>query len=387
VRTTVGVATVVTLALVATLAWLVVPLGGPSTAAPGSTASARLGETTYPLLDHRGAADPTVVQYGEQWVAISTGPWAPRAVAPSPQGPWTDVPSALASLPPWALAPRIWASDLVDTGRGWLLYFSAPVAGLGPEGRCIGVATAATPLEVFVPQQRPLVCPRRAVADPAYDIARPVKKGLPKSVGVIDPEGFQAADGKRYVLYRTQRQPSSIRIVAVPRSGRGARNERDSVELIRRRGVVENPVLVQRGKFWVMFTSQNYFGGCNYDTTWRKAQSLAKLFQARKHQLLDKESTGLCGPGGADLLGDSLLFFHAWTCPELATHCPFGVNYDRTPAYGSHRAMFGATLAWSAKAVPRVESFLVPAPTPAPDPAPDPAPADPTSGSEPQPAI
>lgn len=365
------------------LAWAAAGSSSPGAAAAGSASpaadgSARLGETTYPLLDHRGAADPTVVQYGEQWVSISTGPSAPRAVAPSPNGPWTDTGNALAALPPWALSPRIWASDLVDTGSGWVLYFSAPVEGLGPEGRCIGAARAATPLDPFVPQQRPLVCPRNAVADPAYDIARPVRKGLPKKVGVIDPEGFQGADGKRYVLYRTQKQPSSIRMVQVPRSGvAGARNGRDSVELIRRRGVVENPVLVQRGKFWVMITSQNFFGGCNYDTTWRKAQSLGKLSQATKHQLLDKETTGLCGPGGADLLGDSLLFFHAWTCTDLMAQCPFGGNYDRAPAYGSHRAMFGATLEWSAKADPRVTGFLVPPVNPWAVPAP-PTPAPPT---------
>lgn len=357
--------TAMTILLATTIA-LVAGTSSPATAAAagsgpgGAGVSARLGEATYPLLDYRGAADPTVVQYGDQWVAISTGRSAPRAVAPSPNGPWTDAGYALASLPPWALAPRIWASDLVDTATGWLLYFSAPVEGLGPEGRCIGVATAATPLDPFVPQQRPLVCPRNAVADPAYDIARPVRKGLPRNVGVIDPEGFQGADGKRYVLYRTQKQPSSIRIVPVHRGGKGGRHQRDSVELIRRRGVVENPVLVQRGKFWVMFTSQNFFGGCNYDTTWRKAQSLGKLFRATKHQLLDKETTGLCGPGGADLLGDSLMFFHAWTCTELKAQCPFGGNYDTSPAYGSHRAMFGATLEWSAKADPRVASFLAP---------------------------
>lgn len=371
-------------ALVASLGWAAVGAeSGAAAPLPRDRVAARAGETTYPLIDFRGAADPTVAQVGDTFVAVSTGPYAPRAVAPSLNGPWTDAGTALPLMPPWATAPRIWASDLVRTDKGWVLYFSAPVAGLGVEGRCIGAATAASPLDPFVPQERPLVCPRKADSLPAPDITRPQKRGLPPGVGVIDPEGFEDTDGKRYVLYRTQKQPSSIRMVRVPRGGLATAKRRDSVELLRRRGVVENPVLVQRGERWVMFTSQNYFGGCNYDTTWRRAGSLEKLAGARKRQLLDKESTGLCGPGGADLLGESLMVFHAWTCPELPGQCPFGGNYDTTPYAGSHRAMFGATLAWTPKGNPRVTGYVAPtsnpwappAPTPTPTPTPSPTPS------------
>jgi len=354
---------------------------GAAAPVPRERAAARAGETTYPLIDFRGAADPTVAQVGETFVAISTGPSAPRAVAPSLNGPWTDAGNALVLQPPWATAPRIWASDLVQTDKGWVLYFSAPVGGLGPDARCIGAATAASPLDPFVPQQRPLVCPRKADSLPAPDITRPQKKGLPRRVGVIDPEGFQDADGKRYVLYRTQQQPSSIRMARVPRGGLATAKRRDSVELLRRRGVVENPVLVQRGERWVMFTSQNYFGGCNYDTTWRRAGSVEKLAGARKRQLLDKEGTGLCGPGGADLLGESLLFFHAWTCPELPGQCPFGANYEKTPYAGSHRAMFGATLEWSPKGNPRVTGYVAPTTNPWAPPVPVPSPSPSSSPS------
>lgn len=351
------------------LVLLVVVLGPLTLLSPGAWAdrpgpttpvAARLGETIRPLLDYRGSADPTVVLFGSQYVSLSTGPNAPRAVAPSINGPWTDAGNALLTLPPWALDNRIWASDLVQTDVGWVLYFSAPVGGLGPGARCIGAAVASSPLDPFQPQPQPLVCPRRAAADPAYDIAKPAAQGLPKRQGVIDPEGFVDRDGRRYVLYRTQQQPSSLRMVRVPSNGLAGSGRRDSVEILRRRGVVENPVLVHRGKFYVLLTSQSYFGTCGYQTTWRKARTVAALATARKHLLLDQSRTGLCGPGGADLLGESVLVLHAWTCPQQRFHCQPGPDYDKAPVYGAHRALFAATLAWSSKQVPSISSWVAP---------------------------
>lgn len=346
---------------------LVAPTVVPAAAVdPLTSLPAGLGETTYPLLDYRGAADPTVVQVGDRWVALSTGRSVPRATAPTPTGPWTDIGSALATLPEWAAGDGIWASDLVRTASGWVLYFSAPVDGLGPGGRCIGAATAAGPLDSFVPLERPLVCPERAVTPPAYDVVRPARAGLPRGTGVIDPEGWTSGDGRRYLLYRTQGKPSSIRMVRLPPSATAPSGQRDSIELLRNPGTVENPVLIQRGNRVVMLTSQGSFVGCGYHTTWRKARSVDKLARARKRILLDSTRTGLCGPGGADLAtdaggaSDGLLYLHAWTCPEIASHCPAGGNYDRSPALGSHRAMFAATLAWSPAGVPSVTGFLTP---------------------------
>ena len=40
-------------------------------------------------------------------------------------------PPALAALPAWATGPLVWAADLAPVGDRWLLYYSAPVLGLG----------------------------------------------------------------------------------------------------------------------------------------------------------------------------------------------------------------------------------------------------------------
>src|SRR4051794_6979566 len=171
-----------------------------------------------PVLSYRGAADPTVAQYAGGWVVVSTGPGAPRAAAPQPGGPWQNIPSALTVQPSWAISGRYWASDLVQVNGIWLLYFSAEVAGLGLDGRCIGVATSKDPTGEFVPDERPLVCPKQAAAPAAYDRIKRRPHGMPRS-GVIDPDYFKDKGGHQYLLYRTQSTPSSIRIVKLPRSG------------------------------------------------------------------------------------------------------------------------------------------------------------------------
>src|SRR5262249_40097097 len=158
-------------------------------------------------------------RYGAGWVAISTGPGAPRAIAPQPGGPWTNIPSALTVQPSWALSGRYWASDLVFVNGLWLLYFSAEVPGLGLDGRCIGVRTSTDPTGPSVPDERPLVCPKQAPTPRAYDRIKRRGRDMPKA-GVIDPDFFKDRGGRQYLLYRTQDTPSSIRMVQLPPSGR-----------------------------------------------------------------------------------------------------------------------------------------------------------------------
>jgi len=331
-----------------------------------------------PVLSYRGFADPTVVRYPGGYVGVSTGPWAPRAIAPAPGGPWQDIESALTHLPSWAISPRIWASDLVRIGGTWILYFSAEVGGIGNGGRCIGAAEAASPVQPFIPQNRPLVCPRRAAAETAYDTIPRRGSGLPKG-GAIDPEGYQDGDGTRYLLYRTQGTPSSIRIVQLPKHGKARGPGRRSTELVRSRGVIENPTLLKRRGKYVLMTSEGYFGTCGYTSTWRRSHDLLDWRESRRQVILDYEGNGLCGPGGVDLIrggSDSpLAFFHAWTCPELGTNCPPGHDYDRDHAYGARRSLFAMVLRWTRRDSPRVASWIAPTPPPATEsPTPTPTP-------------
>ena len=323
------------------------------------------------MLSYRGFADPTVARYGGGWVGISTGPAAPRAIAPQPGGPWENIPSALTTLPSWAISGRIWASDLVEADGVWLLYFSAEVAGLGLDGRCIGVATATDPTQGFVPDERPLVCPKQAAAPRAYDRIKRRGRDLPKG-GVIDPDYFRDRGGAGYLLYRTQGTPSTIRIVALPRSGRPDPGMERSTELVRRRGVIENPTLLRRGRQYVLLTSEGEFGECRYKTTYRRSMRLTDFSRSKRGVLVDSRKSGLCGPGGADLGrgpgGETLLFFHAWTCPELGGNCPGGRNYDRDNAYDARRSLFAATLRFTGRKAPKIASYVAPIAPPPPPP-------------------
>ena len=324
-----------------------------------------------PVLAYRGFADPTVARYAGGWVGISTGPAAPRAVAPQPGGPWENIPSALTTLPTWAISGRIWASDLIEDNGVWLLYFSAEVAGLGLDGRCIGVATATDPTQSFVPDERPLVCPKQAAAPRAYDRIKRRGRDLPKG-GVIDPDYFRDRGGRGYLLYRTQGTPSTIRIVALPGSGRPDPGMERSTELVRRRGVIENPTLLRRGRQYVLLASEGEFGECRYKTTYRRSTRLTDFSRSKRGVLIDSRKSGLCGPGGADLSrgpnGEPLLFFHAWTCPALGGNCPGGHNYDRENAYDARRSLFAATLRFTGRKAPKIASYVTPVAPPPPPP-------------------
>ncbi len=315
------------------------------------------GRRGKPLFRHTEMPDPTGFAYRGRFVAVGTGSLAPRSIAPSVSGPWKDRGNALKRLPPWATGRNIWASDIVQVAKHrFLLYFAAPAAGLGPLGRCIGVAVARTPLEKFHPKRRPISCPRRARTPLASDKVRPPSPAS-RAGGVIDPEGYQARNGARFLLYRTQGTPSSIRMVRLTRDGLRARKGGRARILATSRGVIENPVLVQQRKGWVLITSQGYYGDCDYRTTWRRAPTLQGLKKVRSRALVTRSSTRLCGPGGADIVGGSLLFFHAWTCHARA--CPRS-DLQRSPRYGAQRSLFAARLRWDRRGRPHLGAFVKP---------------------------
>lgn len=293
-------------------------------------------------------ADPAVAVLGSGYVGFSTGSLVPRAVSDRPRGAWRAAGRGLVRLPSWAHADGdVWASDVARVDGWWLLYFAAPVRGIGEYGRCIGVARSRTALGGFVPVGgRPLVCPSYAMAPSAGDDVPQPDRSLPRA-GVIDPSLY-VEDGRPYLLYKTDRIPSSIRVVPLSRSG--IRVAAPSVELFRHDGVLENPVVVRRPEGYVMLLSQGDFGRCSYRTVWRRSASLLDWTAAEEGVLLDRGTTGLCGPGGADVSGVPRgsrlrLFLHAWTCERRP--CPSGVDLvKKRPRLGSRRPMYAADLAW-----------------------------------------
>ncbi|MEP9363190.1 family 43 glycosylhydrolase [Nocardioides sp. CN2-186] len=321
-------------------------------AAPAQ-ASARPSVTLRiaPVFHTRGFADPTVVPYAHGYLAVGTGWKAPRAVARTPRGPWHQVRPALTDLPRWVRSPQIWAADLNHVGHRWVLYYAA--VAHGAHRRCIGVATARRPVDQFRPVGRhPLICPEHG--------------------GVIDPSAFVGRHHHRYLVYKTQGNPATIRLVRLAHDGRHKHHRHQhhrhkhhrhhrvarSHLLLRSRTTIENPQLVRHGKQLVLFASEGYFGNCGYHTTWRRSRHLFDWRHSRPHGMLHRRGTRICGPGGADVVRGprqhQIIYFHGWSCGGRP--CPAYFLMDRGRRPTAHRVLYAAHLRWH-HGKPRVRAF------------------------------
>ncbi len=353
------------------LAGLAIVLAGlvvtPSDAAdPGSVeAPAARKPVAQPLVWGRDLADPSVVEFNGNYLAVGTGPVISRVRAGGARGRYTDLPTPLTTYPSWVLPGEIWAPDLAQVADGsWVLYYTALAAGLPPGGRCIGAATAATPAGPFTPYgDVPVVCPPRAGYLPASDQLLDRELDLPAS-GVIDASLFTERDGKLYLLYKTQGLPSTIRMVQLTPDGLSVLPGRHSKRLLRSSQIVENPTLVREGSHYVLFTSEGWFGDCDYRTTYRKSRKRWS-WPTRSTNFLGPVITGLCGPGGADVVvpsqgGPVRMFFHGWTCYQTNQPCPRTFRRDRDATLLPIRGMYGVLLDWGDSDSPQVADYLTP---------------------------
>ncbi len=346
--------------LISLLLALLAPLqSAPAAAAPPD------GDTPTPMIWQRDFADPSVVEYYDGYLAVGTGPAMPRVRSGGSRGPWRDLPSPLTALPAWAVPGDLWAPHLQRVGDGtWVLYYSALVAGLAPGSRCIGAATAPTATGPFTPVgDAPLVCPPTTGTLPASDQLLDRPGDLPAS-GVIDASVFTERDGRLYLLYKTQGLPSSIRMVLLTPDGLAVAPGKRSKMLLRSNGTVENPALVHQGAHYVLFTSEGYYGDCDYRTTWRKSRQKWRWHVASAN-FLGPEITGLCGPGGADVVvprhpGRVRMFFHAWVCSATPEPCPRGFRRPRDAALLPVRGMYGVLLDWGRSDAPEIAAYLEP---------------------------
>ncbi|WP_210648947.1 family 43 glycosylhydrolase [Nocardioides sp. SYSU D00065] len=313
-----------------------------------------------PVLD-LDFPDPAVVAAPGGLIAYATGDRVPHAWSRRADGPWRRGPSLLTHRPSWSREGGVWAVDVARAGGRWLLYYATPVRGMGEHGRCIGVARSASPRGPFRPVGRaPLVCPAYARVPTAQDPLLPRDPTLPRA-GVIDPSWFRDADGSAYLLYKTDRVPSSIRIVPLSRDGQSVRRGATSLELLRFEGVWENPVLTRRSGDYVLLVSEGDWTRCTYSTRWLRSADLLDWSAAETGVLVDAATTGLCGPGGLDLVegrgGRTLAFLHGWTCHGTPLPCAGTGNWDQKLRSRGRRALYAARLGWI-DGVPQVTGWL-----------------------------
>ncbi|MGH8881068.1 MAG: glycoside hydrolase family 43 protein [Stackebrandtia sp.] len=295
----------------------------------------------------RSVADPGLVRANDNFYSFTTGRLI--HVGETASGTWTNTGSALATRGKWAKVAGMWAPDAVKTSAGWVLYYSAPAKRFGGQ-HCIGVATAKSVTGPFRPSgDTPLVCPggRHGAKDKVT--GRPVRKA-----GVSDPSPFQDSQGRRYLLYKTQKTPSTLRMLRLNDAGTNWVGNR-SRELVQRRGVIENPVMVQRGSRFVLFASRYRYHNCSYATVYFDSGNRWKFAGRQEHNLLSTNNSGICGPGGADVvraLGNGWrVFLHGWVCGSGTEAC------KPKPTGAHRRALYAAVLKWDG-ATPRIGTFL-----------------------------
>lgn len=363
-----------------------------ATSAPVSRADG----TTFPprpLFWAHPLADPSVVHDGTRWFAAGTGWRGGTSTSAQEYAGWVPGAPLLDSRPLWARNGAVWAPDLQRAADGtWLAYYSLPVTGLPHlADRCIGVATSPDLATPFTPlHSQPLACPAGAATAPASDVV-PTEAGLPRR-GVIDPSSYVAPDGRRFLLYRTQGTPSSIRMVRLTRSGLRAAGP--SREVLRDPGVLENPELVDARGTHHLLMSRGDYGRCGYRTVWRESASIRRGWQtAAERVLLDHESTGICGPGGADYLATTpnRLFVHGWVCDGVNGPCESTYSAHADTLDRGHRVLYLARLRWTSDG-PRLARFgqgpawtAPPSPVPTPTSTPTPTPTSPPPPPTPTP--
>lgn len=303
------------------------------------------------------AADPGMVRDGNDYLMFMTGgPRAMVAEANTPQGPWRELPNALSRFPTWWNGKgAVWAPDAVHTSAGWVLYYAIQAQGFLGQ-RCIGTAVSDNAAGPYEPSDTPLICPILGGEDPAADRPDP-------TAGVIDPSPFQASDGQRYLLYKTQKSPGTLRMFPLSPDGLHARSQgAASHELVRHADSIENPTMVQRGNYFILFAAANWYDQCAYSTVWRRSTDMWSFADKPEHVLLDQSNTGLCGPGGADLIagpgGPSRIFLHGWVCSADNQPCAYsGQVLDPN----KRRVVYAADLTWGDDgATPSVPAFLPP---------------------------
>lgn len=365
---------------------------------------------TRPLEYGVSVPDPSVVQAGSSdYVVVGTGANVTRLISRNGKI-WHLAADALPVRPSWAVpGGDIWAADVRKIGPRFVLYFAAPVKG--SVTHCIGVATSATADGTFVPVgDAPLVCPPAASTPPAEDkmleasayplpsptessvactsptasdspsgpsspptaplptcttlVPGPTPKPLVPTIGAIDPSLF-VNNGVPYLIYKSDGRPSTIRMVQLSPDGLHVADGAISSQIVYDGGVIENPVITVHNGMYFLFVSAGDYARCSYATTWRRARSIAGLGVAAPHVILDQKRTrGLCGPGGADVIGRAkatTIYFHAWTCHHSQRPCRgsfHGFPDTAVARAGAVRALYGAKIRWSPRGMPMLGTMM-----------------------------
>jgi hypothetical protein len=249
-------------------------------------------------------ADPGFAKFGSTYYLYRTGRGFAASHSSRPGGGYTTPANSMPNVPSWVgAAPdgtlRLWAPHVFrvtdSVGALYVMYFTGYKKSFG--ANCVGIAYSRYPDRYFVATST-TIC-----AGSNYYEA-------------IDPSAYQAADGKRYLVYKTSHKNISGTIRAIEMDTATGRVPVGASRVKISTGTqMEAPSVIRHGgKVW-MFTSRASWANCSYYTdVWRADTFWGGSF-SRVRTIMTSASTGLCGPGGATVLQDGTttrIAFHAW---------------------------------------------------------------------------
>ncbi len=334
----------------------------------------------------RDAANPGVLKYtnasGTHWVVLHTGNArtagdTTKVSDSGANGPYRVVDRPLLTKrAPWQAAGQVWAPSMIQGPDGlYYVYYAAPVDRTGhpavAEGaRCIGVARGSDPLGPFDPADRALACFDGSGANAFDSIDR--EGGRTGNFSLIDATPSFVA-GQYVLTYKTQYtnnrgatwhcttrllklDPADLRrTVAHPQPGTTTQTAR-SLKISNHVGTIEeNPVLVEHGGRFTLFTSFGNFGqtaDTAYVTRYRQADRLWKANWLAKSPTRLALPAGTRGQGNAHVMKDDtgrwLIFFNGHD-PDDASGQGVGPKW-----------LYLGVLGWTAEGRPRLDHMVAP---------------------------
>jgi beta-xylosidase len=280
---------------------------------PGASLSA--DQFQNPVID-RNYADPFVLRVDDSYYAYATGDLTYNIQVSVSEDlvTWSPRKEALRNLPFWQPSAKglTWAPEVVATSAGFVMHYTGRDVQAGKQ--CLAVAVAEQPEGPFVDTSAaPLLC--------QVDLG-----------GSIDSSPFQDADGRRYLLWKSDGNCCGIpvRFFIQPLSDDGTALEGEATEVEGmavdqgwERTLIEAPTLYLHDGTYYLFYSANDYNSRDYAVGYATSPTLMGPYQdAPENPILATEvpfgspAGSPAGPGHQSIVldddGDPWLVYHAW---------------------------------------------------------------------------
>jgi beta-xylosidase len=290
------------------------PGGAREAASPSPETFADKAEDSLP----DDFADPFILRGPSAYYAFATGiePIHLQVARSEDLSVWTHLGEALPELPRWALEAQglTWAPSALARHDRYILYYTTRDASSGFQ--CISRALSSRPEGPYYDDSsEPLVCQVR---------------GSTRYCGSIDPSPFVDADGKPYLLWKSDE--NSLQCRTGPRIWMQALTD-DGLNLVGAAApllgvdqrwedtIIEAPSMVLHGGRYFLFYSGNRYESGEYAIGYATCSRLFGVCRKATvgSPLLMNEGM-MSGPGGQELFqdgaGDFWMTYHAWTSPK-----------------------------------------------------------------------